>query len=1475
MMLNKTLSVTAASAIAFAGLLSVSSSTRAVDLDTSVLFNSTFQLDNDPLFFGVTPAPNIVILMDDSKSMSSNVLMPLLEAGVRDGFGTNDGETAGSRDDAMGRGRATDLDDFYYDALAPMDPAMASLRATLMDDHSVDEPGFGLVAPTWKFIQAWKALDPTDFVEGLAREAMCPTCDTSLEIDETGDPIWQLTSSTYNKIYYNPDKTYEPWAGVDSDDNAYVNADPSAAFHDPYSRSGDTVDLTAQLAYYPVVQFTDGVDGEVHGVNQTDISGNPTLVTLGIIDQFDFSVRPAHYYTEDIDGNPVYVSIEDNDELVNFANWFQYYRSRSHIAKGALASVIASLGGARVGFTTISNDQDNQNPVSQLNDDVTTGAMKNMLDMVFSVQPYVQGSSVRNALWHAGEYFSCDAATTRYDTYYETGTSATSTANRNMFGDSSCPMLDENSGGQCQANYAILITDGFDTSGDSEYVHSGYPGNDGFSIGDNVSTYNNPFETDTKNTDELDADSGFDGGAYADVYSDTLADVAMDYFERDINSTLAQDQRMKTHVISLGASTTVSTPTDPTVAHGWTNPIGPLFPSDPENETSFFRVHSQDDLVHAAFNGRGKFIEALDENLVSQLAATLAAASDFDIAGGNISSNAAVLNGQTYIYTTSYNTEDLSGDLFPLQINADGTLGESPWALSAAQQLEDDTDRVILTYKYGGSTGDLGMDFSHGNLQNVDLIGGIPIPGGVELPAISGLIDGILSGLLGTLNGVTLLEPIGVTTGLSEAQVDYIRGNRSGEVENGGAFRNRGDTVLGPIFHSEPVVVASPGFDYPDDPDAPETNYSAFRTEYANRTQMVYVAANDGMLHGFRASDGKELLAYVPGEILPKFSAFTNPSYVESPVALVDGRITIVDAFDTFPACGGSACWRTILVGALRAGGQSIYALDITDPADFSVANAGDIVLWEFNDQAPLLSQDTIKGLLEEQVCGQLAGACDAFLTGGTVSALISGLIQGVLDTFPSEVRGHAAMGYIYGQPNVSKLADADDSWAVIIGNGINSNEVDLGVPNVRENILEYSPLGMNFSGNAFTFIIDLADGTLKKEFTTGSNEPAELADLVALDLTTLLPNAVDLVDGLAAGANGILANGIVSPATIDANGDGDLDHIYVVDMHGSLNRIDVDSSDVSTWGFSNDDNDLGTPVAPLFSTTRTSNKLQPVSTEPMVIRHPTYDPNDDDEEGYLVLFGTGTYFESEADPTLYQNQSFYAIWDKDGVQQAGTLSQLGETEETTTRGNRNDLYQRYIDREIEYLIDTDGDGSGELVSIRTTSGSATFADVDAADSGVLDWSSKNGWFIDLVVANGPEALDDAENFGERLIVDPFLRNGKILFNTLLPGDNACTANDRSVAYQLDASDGTPTFLPAFDLNGDGYVSRADRAEIDDEFVDVSGRLSTSGQNSKPVVIIDQGQEVHININQDGGVEITKSNPVGYEHSRSTWREIR
>jgi type IV pilus assembly protein PilY1 len=102
---------------------------------------------------------------------------------------------------------------------------------------------------------------------------------------------------------------------------------------------------------------------------------------------------------------------------------------------------------------------------------------------------------------------------------------------------------------------------------------------------------------------------------------------------------------------------------------------------------------------------------------------------------------------------------------------------------------------------------------------------------------------------------------------------------------------------------------------------------------------MVVLSANDGMLHGFDASlgssGGDELFAFVPNEAIANMYELTVPEY--SHRFFVDGSPRISEVWT------GSA-WRTIAVGTTGAGGRSVFALNVTDPASMSSSD----VLWEF-----------------------------------------------------------------------------------------------------------------------------------------------------------------------------------------------------------------------------------------------------------------------------------------------------------------------------------------------------------------------------------------------------------------------------------------------------------------------------------------------------------------------------------------------
>jgi type IV pilus assembly protein PilY1 len=182
------------------------------------------------------------------------------------------------------------------------------------------------------------------------------------------------------------------------------------------------------------------------------------------------------------------------------------------------------------------------------------------------------------------------------------------------------------------------------------------------------------------------------------------------------------------------------------------------------------------------------------------------------------------------------------------------------------------------------------------------------------------------------------------------ALLNYLRGDRSNEDASPYFFRER-NSKLGDIVDSDPKFVGPPRFRYSDATSFAPKPYSAYVTANASRIPMVYVGANDGMLHGFREDTGEEVLAYIPNKVFQNLSVLSDPLYQHR--HYVNEAPTIVDAFlptKTDPITGTAGAWRTVLVGSLGGGGQSIYALDVSNPAGFSEASASNIVLWEFDD---------------------------------------------------------------------------------------------------------------------------------------------------------------------------------------------------------------------------------------------------------------------------------------------------------------------------------------------------------------------------------------------------------------------------------------------------------------------------------------------------------------------------------------------
>lgn len=162
-----------------------------------------------------------------------------------------------------------------------------------------------------------------------------------------------------------------------------------------------------------------------------------------------------------------------------------------------------------------------------------------------------------------------------------------------------------------------------------------------------------------------------------------------------------------------------------------------------------------------------------------------------------------------------------------------------------------------------------------------------------------------------------------------ELRLDYLRGDRSLE---GSIFRTRGG-ILGDAVNSTPVYVGPPSA------AGQGEGYKEHAERQRSRRPAVYLGTNDGMLHAFDAGTGVELFAYIPAALFPLLNQLPDRSYTHR--AYVDG-----------PAGAGEAqlagVWTTVLVSAMGAGAQGVFALDVSDPATFP---AGGGTLWEFTDR--------------------------------------------------------------------------------------------------------------------------------------------------------------------------------------------------------------------------------------------------------------------------------------------------------------------------------------------------------------------------------------------------------------------------------------------------------------------------------------------------------------------------------------------
>jgi type IV pilus assembly protein PilY1 len=173
---------------------------------------------------------------------------------------------------------------------------------------------------------------------------------------------------------------------------------------------------------------------------------------------------------------------------------------------------------------------------------------------------------------------------------------------------------------------------------------------------------------------------------------------------------------------------------------------------------------------------------------------------------------------------------------------------------------------------------------------------------------------------------------------LGQDVLQYLRGTTTQEVRNGGKFRNRSH-ILGDIVDSNPAYIG------PSNEGIQASSYVSYAASTATRAPIIYIGANDGMLHAFDVATGVERFAYIPRGVYANLVGLASPYYNAQHRFYVNGSPQAGDVQFT------DLSWHSLLVGTEAAGGNSVYALDVTNPAALTSESAlASAVLWDFTD---------------------------------------------------------------------------------------------------------------------------------------------------------------------------------------------------------------------------------------------------------------------------------------------------------------------------------------------------------------------------------------------------------------------------------------------------------------------------------------------------------------------------------------------
>ncbi|MBT8121911.1 MAG: hypothetical protein KJO10_05210, partial [Gammaproteobacteria bacterium] len=589
----------------------------------------------------------------------------------------------------------------------------------------------------------------------------------------------RLTCRGFNVMAYDPTVQYTPWIGKDSAGTAYADLTLTTARDNPYNTT--TTNISTHIYFVWTDADNDGeYDGPTPAVG--DSAGEAAVSATDECGDVSTNANGVAVTTLPLTGS----TINPNSQQ-NYANWYSYYRKREYVAKRALSQIIAEST-SRVGMATINS---NVSPLEVKDvDDISlpvnpTAATNKSALMTRLFEVTSSGSTpLRDGLHNVGKYYE--------NTYSTWGNS---------------PILSAANGGECQKNFTLLMSDGFWNGSDPSL------------------TVANP---------DTDNNTVFDGGSFADGAAGveyTLADVAMHFYERDLDTSLANKvpvtvgvdpsgltndlmhQHMKTFAVAFGVEGSLTgNPPDQVTPFAWPTPV----------EDTLTTV---DDMRHAAWNGRGSFLNAGNpQQLINSVNTSIGNINAQVSSGAAVALNTSTLSTNSQVYLARFTSGRWTGNLVSYALDAiTGDINNTPtWEAGTLLTARDLSaiPRTILTYN-----GTDGVPFEWASLTTAQKNDLRTNPSG------------------GTDNDAIAL-----------ARLAYLRGLRSCENGNPGICNHTDGTNtytakglrarasrLGDIIHSAPVYVGIPEVNWPDSLPGTTVAYSDFRLAQKNRAGVVYL----------------------------------------------------------------------------------------------------------------------------------------------------------------------------------------------------------------------------------------------------------------------------------------------------------------------------------------------------------------------------------------------------------------------------------------------------------------------------------------------------------------------------------------------------------------------------------------------------------------------------------------------------------